>query len=237
LSIAESTAAPSADDVRAWAAACGARDLVPDLVASLATVEGMFVEWRRMERTGLRRAQESVLPLWERTRQFRSYASWLVPGAVQTSNYTRAVLRATAARRELPDDVEDAVRARIERQRLLHEGGRTFALLVEESVLRTVIGDADVMAGQLGHLLTLGGVPSVSLGVLPMGVVRDEMRPVESFWIFDNKQVNIELISGYLTITQPSEVAMYADAFGRLRKLAIFGAEARSRITAAIDAL
>jgi hypothetical protein len=210
---------------------------VPDLVATLETVDGMFVEWRRLERTGLRRAQESVLPLWERTRQFRSYASWLVPGVVQTASYTRAVLRATAARRDLPDDVEDAVGVRTERLRLLHEGGRRFALLMEESVLRTVIGNADTMAGQLGHLLTVGEVPAVSLGVLPMGVVRDAMRPVEGFWIFDSKQVNVELISGYLTITQPSEVAMYADTFDRLRKLAVYGADARRRITAAIDAL
>ena len=66
----------------------------------------MFIEWRRMERTGLRRAQEAVLPLWERTRLFRAYSSWLIPGAVQTRAYTAAVLRAIAVRRDLPDDVE-----------------------------------------------------------------------------------------------------------------------------------
>ena len=51
-----------------------------------------------MERTGLKRAQEAVLPLWERTRLFRAYSSWLIPGAVQTRAYTTAVLRAIAAR-------------------------------------------------------------------------------------------------------------------------------------------
>ena len=75
-----------------------------------------------MERTGLRRAQEAVLPLWERTRVFRAYSSWLIPGAVQTSAYTTAVLRAIAARRELPDDVEDAAAVRTDRLRLLREG-------------------------------------------------------------------------------------------------------------------
>ena len=57
-------------------------------ITFLRTVEDMFVEWRRMERTGLRRAQEAVLPLWERTRLFRAYSSWLIPGAVQTRAYT-----------------------------------------------------------------------------------------------------------------------------------------------------
>lgn len=197
----------------------------------------MFVEWRRMEKTGLKRSQESVLPLWERTRRFRTYSPWLIPGAVQTASYTRAVLRSFMERRNLPDDVEEAVKVRTDRLRLLHEGDHTFAVLIEESVLRNVIGDADVMAGQLGHLLTIGELPSVSLGILPMGIVRNAIWPVEDFWIFDDAQVSVELISGYLTITQPSEVAMYADAFARLKELAVLDAPARRLITAAIDAL
>src|SRR5207244_3811116 len=58
---------PSADDIRAWCRACGVPDQVADLVATLRAVEGMFVEWRRMERAGLRQAQEARLPLYERT--------------------------------------------------------------------------------------------------------------------------------------------------------------------------
>jgi transcriptional regulator with XRE-family HTH domain len=229
--------APSAGDVRAWAEQCGAADQIADLLAALESIEGMFIEWRRMERTGLRRALESVLPLWERTRRFRSYSSWLIPGAVQTASYTRAVLQHFMQRRSLPDDVEDAVRVRTERLRLMHEGGRRFAVLLEESVLRNVIGGSNVMAGQLGHLLTVGELPSVALGIIPMGIDRDAMWPVEGFWIFDDAQVNVELISGYLTITHPDEVAMYADAFARLTDLAVVGAGARRLITAAIDAL
>ena len=43
--------------------------------------------------------------------------------------------------------------------------------------------------------------------------------------------------AGYLTITPPGEVAMYADTFARLADLAVVGAEARPIITTAIDAL
>jgi hypothetical protein len=228
---------PSVDDVRVWARACNAADQSADLVASLEAIEGMFIEWRRMDRGGLRRVQESVLPLWERTGRFRTYSGWLVPGAVQTPSYTRAVLRATARQRGLPDDVEDAVKVRTERLRLLREGDRRFAVLVEESVFYNIRGDADVMAGQLGHLLTVGELPSVSLGIVPMGINRDAMWPVEDFWIFDGKQVSVELISGFLTITQPGEVAMYADTFARLADLAVYGAAARKLVAAAIDAL
>ena len=37
--------------------------------------------------------QESVIPLWESTRQFRIYSPFLVPGPVQTAAYIRALLR------------------------------------------------------------------------------------------------------------------------------------------------
>ncbi len=229
--------APSDSDIRAWCGHCHADDQVADLTASLRAVEGMFVEWRRMERTGLRRAQEGVLPLWERTRLFRAYSSWLIPGAVQTKAYTHAVLRAIAQRRGLPDDVDDAVAVRSDRLRLLREGGRRFIVVMEEAVVRTVIGGPEVMAGQLGHLISVASLPTVSLGVIPMGIGRDVMWPAEDFWIFDEAQVNVELVSGWLTITQPQEITMYAKAFGDLSDMAVRGSRARSLITRAIDAL
>ena len=229
--------APSAEDIRAWCEHCGALDQVDDLVAFLRTVEGMFVEWPRIDRTGQRHAQESVLPTVQRTRLFRVYSSWLIPGALQTPDYARAVLQAIAKRRDLPDDVDEAVAARGDWLRVLHERDRRIHVLIEEPVLRTVIGGAQVMAGQLGHLITIAALPSMSLGIIPMGLDRDAEWPVEDFWLLDDEQVSVELVSGWLTITQPREIAMYAQAFGRLSDLAVSGVQARRLITAAIDAL
>lgn len=225
---------PSADDIRAWCKACGAEEHTEDLIAMLRTAEGMWVGWRRMERAGLKQAQEARLPLYERTRRFRSYSSWLVPGMIQTRPYTTAALQAIQRRRGLVDDVADAVAARMERQRVLYEGDRRFAFLVEESVLRSGIGGAEVMTGQLGHLISIASLPNVSLGVVPMRPDR-ERWPAEGFWIYDAAQVNVELISGYLTLTQPSEVAMYAETFAELSALALHGAPARALITSAMD--
>ena len=229
--------APSAEDIRAWCEHCGALDQVDDLVAFLRSVEGMFVEWPRIDRTGQRHAQESVLPTVQRTRLFRVYSSWLIPGALQTPDYARAVLQAIAKRRDLPDDVDEAVAARGDWLRVLHERDRRIHVLIEEPVLRTVIGGAQVMAGQLGHLITIAALPSMSLGIIPMGLDRDAEWPVEDFWLLDDEQVSVELVSGWLTITQPREIAMYAQAFGRLSDLAVSGVQARRLITAAIDAL
>lgn len=227
---------PSADDIRAWCRACGAEDQTEDLIASLRAVEGMWVTWRQMERTGLRRAQEARLPLYERTRWFRAYSPGLFPGLLQTYDYTEDVLRAVQQRRVVVDDVADAVAARMERQQVMYEGQRRFAFLVEESVLRNGLGDADTQAEQLGHLLTVGALPNVSVGVVPMRLGRVRM-PVEGFWIFDTAQVNVELVSGYLTITQPSEVKAYADTFAKLADMAVYGDKARALLAKALDSL
>ena len=49
--------------------------------------------------------------------------------------------------------------------------------------------------------------------------------------------MNVELVSGWLRVTQPSEVEMYADAFRRLSEMAEYGNAARALINQAIDAL
>ncbi|WP_433185649.1 helix-turn-helix domain-containing protein [Actinoallomurus sp. CA-150999] len=228
---------PSADDIRTWCRITDANGRADDLIASLRAAEGMWVEWRRMERSGLKRAQQARLPLYERTRQFRAYSCWTVPGLIQSEGYTRAVLRAVQQQRELHDDVEEAVAVRMERQRVLSRGGRMFAFLVEESVLRNGMGGREVMAAQLAHLAEVSSMPSVSLGVVPAGPYREVARPVEDFWIFDSAQVNVELVSGYLTVTGPSEIAMYARTFARLAEIAVYGRTARDLISKAHDEL
>ncbi|MFI5915785.1 helix-turn-helix domain-containing protein [Dactylosporangium sp. NPDC051541] len=227
---------PTPDDIRAWCQACGVPDEATALIAQLRDVEGMFVEWRRMERAGLRPAQERVVPLWERTRSFRIYNPRLIPGPIQTRAYIAALLAGLAVRRNIPGDIDDAVQVRVDKQQVVHQGGR-FAIILEESVLRFPIGGPVTMAGQLGYLLTATSLPAVSLGIIPLDADRSTMWPVEGFWMFDDSTVTAELVSGHLTITQPHEIAMYADVFRRLADLAVYGADARTLITRAIAVL
>lgn len=225
--IEHATRPPSSADIRTWCQVCAAEDQAADLIASLRTAEGMWVEWRRMERAGLKHVQEARLPLYERTQQFRAYACWVLPGLIQTEAYTRAVLRAVQQRRGLINDVDAAVRARMVRQRVLRRGRRSAAFLIEESALRNGFGGSAVMAGQLAHLAEAMTWPSVSVGIIPASADRGEARPVEDFWIFDSERVTVELVSGHLTITQPREIAMYAQMFARLAETAVYGSRAR----------
>jgi transcriptional regulator with XRE-family HTH domain len=229
--------APSEADIQAWCRVSGAIREVPDLIAASRAADSMYVEWRRLNQAGLRRAQEIRRPLYERTRLFNAYCSAVIPGFVQTPAYADALLSAIAAFRGTPDDVEEAVAARMGRNRILHSGNHRFALLIEETVLRYRIGSAEVMAAQLGYLLEAMELPSVSLGVIPVSACGRPMWPVESFTVFDNERVHVELLSAQVTVTAPSEITLYVRAFEKLAALAVYGTQARALITAAIDAL
>lgn len=227
---------PSADDIRTWCMLCGAAQRTEDLVASLIAADTMWTEWRRLERTGLRRANESVIGLWDRTKWFRIYSSWLVPGPVQHQDYIRALLTSVRDRRGLADDVEETVAVRVAKQHVVH-GDHRFAILLEESVLRYRIGGPQVLASQLRHLLEVMSLPSINLGIIPLDADRTLLRPTELFLMFDDKQVNCEFVSGWLRITTPGEIAMYAQAFQMLTSMAVYGDAARSLILASLRVL
>jgi transcriptional regulator with XRE-family HTH domain len=229
--------APSEADIQAWCRVSGAVREVPDLIAASRAADSMYVEWRRLNQAGMRRAQEIRRPLYERTRLFHAYCSSVIPGFLQTPAYVDALLSAITAFRGTPDDVEEAVAARMGRNRILHSGNHRFALLIEEAVLRYRIGGAEVMAAQLGYLLEAMELPSASLGVIPFAACGRPMWPVESFTVFDNERVHVELLSAQVTVTAPSEITLYVRAFEKLAELAVYGTQARALITAAVDAL
>ncbi len=197
----------------------------------------MYTEWRLRVRSGLKSLQDSAATLFNETELFRVYSSSLVPGFLQTEGYAAAVLSMSARFRDLPvDDSAEAARARVNRSRIIHERGHRFVLLSEEAVLHYRIGDAEAMAAQLGYLLSAGALPAVSLGIIPADAQRGQW-PRETFHMYDDALVSVELVSAQVRITQPAEIGLYARAFEELRRTAVYGTEARALIVRAIDAL
>ncbi|MEV5909333.1 DUF5753 domain-containing protein [Streptomyces chartreusis] len=230
--------APADADIRVWCAACGATDQADDLIAANRQADSMYLQWKRLQRTGMKQLAETSAKLYERTRQFRVYASHVVPGYLQTPAYATALLHTIADFRGTPDDVVAAVEVRMRRAHVIHEGDHRFATLIEENVLHHRVGDQDVMAGQLGNLLAAMSLPSMSLGIIPAAASREAvMWPLEQFTVFDDSRIHVELLAAKVTVTAPSELDLYLRAFARLTELAVYGADARALIVKAIDAL
>ncbi|MFF2373999.1 Scr1 family TA system antitoxin-like transcriptional regulator [Streptomyces xiamenensis] len=229
---------PSDADIRAWCEACRAPEQATDLIEANRRADSLYVQWRRVQRTGMRRLQESSVPLYQRTRTFRAYCSNVVPGFLQTTGYATSLLGSITSFRDVPNDAAEAAAARVRRSAVIHEDARRCALLVEETVLRYRIGDRETMAAQLGHLLTAMAFPSVSLGIIPTSAERqNEVWPLETFTVFDNTLVKVELLSAAVNVTERSEIDLYLKAFQGLSELAVYGASARALIVQALETL
>jgi transcriptional regulator with XRE-family HTH domain len=220
---------PSEDDIRAWCRACHAEQEAPDLIAAAQAIESMYIEWRRALRSGMRHSQKARLPLYERTSLFRIYEPGIMPGLFQTAEYASTIITRGIEVNQLPNDHDEALAARLERQQVLHTGDRRFLVVLEEQALRTRVGSAAIMLGQLGHLLYLMSLPRVSVGIIPsMG--KRTVWTSAGFWIFDQHTVHVETPTAELTITQRSEIAVFEKRFAMLQESAVYGAEARAVI-------
>ncbi|MCW2914684.1 MAG: hypothetical protein JWN52_2752 [Actinomycetia bacterium] len=97
-----------------------------------------------------------------------NYQTLIVPGLLQTEEYARAFLRGGRPR-DTDEQIDELVTARMERQRILTwEDPPALWFVLDEGVLRRVIGDAAVMRKQLNHLVELAGHTQVNIQIVPL---------------------------------------------------------------------
>ncbi|TCB92123.1 XRE family transcriptional regulator [Micromonospora zingiberis] len=101
-----------------------------------------------------------------RAERIGSFNTVLLPGLMQTRDYAEAVIR-NAEEAEVPDaTVARWVELRIERQKVL-DGPTKVAAVLDENVLRRLVGGRRTMCGQLRHLHELASRRNVEIQVLP----------------------------------------------------------------------
>jgi transcriptional regulator with XRE-family HTH domain len=228
---------PTTNDIRGWCRACSAEEQAEGLVAALLTVESAYVEFRRQSRAGMKRVLGAhTVKRYEQTKVFRIYEHNVIPGLFQTMEYSAAMLSFWIRFLGVPNDVDEAVAVRVERQQVLHRGGKRFVILLEEQALRTWFGTAQTQAGQLGRLLELMSMPNVSLGIIPLMTERQAVGSA-GFWIFDDDLVALETPTASIEVVQPEEINMYARMFESLKVAAVYGRDARALIVAVLNEL
>ena len=226
---------PSEDDIRTWCRHTAALDQVTDLIAAVRHIEAMYMEWRRVLGVGTRRRQVVSRNLEAHSRLVRWFEPVLIPGILHTAEYASAVLRRVIDFYQVPDDLDAGVAARLQRQQVLYRRGHRFRFIIGQQALSTMVGDVDVMAGQLDRLLAVMSLPTVSLGVVPASA---EYRvPTNQFILYDERLVHVESISAELTISQPREITLYVRAFEEVARQAAFGRAASVLIANAPDEL
>ena len=95
------------------------------------------------------------------------YAAQVVPGLLQTEAYAREVLKAIHYQADT-EKLARRLEARLARQALLTgKDAPQYWLVLDEAVLRRVIGGQEVMHAQLQRLIDAARLPNVTLQVLP----------------------------------------------------------------------
>ena len=227
---------PGTDDIRGWTRATDRESETEALLASLHTLEVQHAEWRRILRAGLKRHQQELAEWDRKTRLFRVFEVTVVPGLLQTAEYARARFGEGVRRLKVPDDIDEAVAARVQRQDVLYRPDKRFHFVLTEAALRFRLCPPQVMLGQLDRLIALSQLPNVRLGVIGFATPY-ATSPWHGFWIYDDERVLVETFSAALDLRQPPEIDLYANAFEQLANVASYGRPARAVITRVIEDL
>ncbi|NKY29012.1 helix-turn-helix domain-containing protein [Nocardia gamkensis] len=225
---------PTEAHLRAYCRHTGNDDQLPDLIATLRNVQAAYLEWRKVLGTGTKRRQNQVVKLSEESELMRIFQPNIIPGILQTAEYAAAVLRRYIDFYRVPDDLDEGVAKRLERQQLLYKGDHRFHILVAEQALHTTVGTDAVMIGQLDRLLAVIGLPRVLLGIVPAEA--ELPMQITNFVMFDERLVLVEAVAAELTVTQPREIALYGRLFAELAGQSVTGDAARELIRKALDA-
>lgn len=206
-------------------------------VASLLVVYGVIGDERQRL---LKMAERSAEPGWwevigglsDESRTFirleieaTAIVNWeplLVPGLLQTPDYTRALMRAGG----LADaDAQSRLAARLGRQAILsRDEPPRLDVIVDEMVLRRVLGGRKVMGRQLRHLIEAAERPNVALRVVPFAV-GGHTGLDGSFMILDfprnRSVVHLEHKISAVFLEEPEQVALFRREADRLGEVAM----------------
>jgi transcriptional regulator with XRE-family HTH domain len=179
----------------------------------------------RANRRGWWYQYQNILPSWfqaymgleESAESIRSYDAQLIPGLLQSEDYAAAVI---ALGEFSLEESERLVLLLKERQRRLTSGKLRLDAIVDEAALRRRIGGAEVMCGQLGHLLSLCDLPGCTLQIVPGSVgacVVPGSFSLLRFALPDLPDVvYLEHLTSALYLDKPADVSRYASALDRL---------------------
>lgn len=149
-----------------------------------------------------------------------TYESEYVPGLFQTEEYAEVFAANSAS-----DLANRFVELRAARQRrLTDDNPLTVRAVLNEAVLRRVIGCRDLMRAQVRHMIGLVALPNVTIRVLPFSArAHGAMTPFVALRFPDEplNTVYIELNGGALYLEKPKDVERYVKSFEQLSGLAM----------------
>ncbi|MBY8846682.1 helix-turn-helix transcriptional regulator [Streptomyces sp. SP2-10] len=167
------------------------------------------------------------------------YENHVVPGLLQTPEYTRALV-SNSLPGASPEEVERRVRLRLERQRVVRGPHRpNIIAMLDEAILRRPVGGPAVMRGQLDHLIELSQQEGINVRIVPFDRSASvaPSYPITHLTFGDggpSELVYVELIDSAMYLSRATEIEQYRQALlnvlhasARMKKSQEMLAEAR----------
>ncbi|MEU0536169.1 DUF5753 domain-containing protein, partial [Amycolatopsis tolypomycina] len=192
--------------------------------------------WLRPYHSELPEEYTAYISFEREAQSVRNYESLFLPGLLQTEDYARAVIRGVLPA-ATDEQVEDRVRARMERQPLLtKDKPLKLWAVVDEAALRRVVGGPAVMAAQLRQLAELASAPNITLQVIRFGAGAHPGMPGQFILLdfadpADTDLIYIDSMAGDLFLESEADISRYRSIFDNLVAVALSPNDSVSLIT------
>ncbi|AJE84309.1 DNA-binding protein [Streptomyces albus] len=191
------------------------------------TREGARRGWWQSYRGILSSVYEDWISLEAEATTLRTWQMGVIPGLLQTGEYAREIVTATAMSEAIEAKVDALVEIRLARQAVLtRDDPLNLWAIISETALRTKCVGEGVMTEQLGRLLSLGRRPNITIQVLPADA-SPHAGQMGSYSVLgfeehaDLDVVHVESLTSLLYVEEPDHVDVYRSAFERLRASAL----------------
>ena len=152
------------------------------------------------------------------------YSTHFLHGLLQTEDYARAVFRSVRPSLD-EEEIENAVQTRLATQKVLHrKPAPRLSFVLEEAVLRKMIGGREVWEGQLRHLLKCAELHNLQLQIMPNS--RESNAGIEGPFVLletpDHCTLSyVEGQQGSYFLPDPEDVSVLSHVYGTIQSQAL----------------
>jgi transcriptional regulator with XRE-family HTH domain len=188
---------------------------------------GRDKDWPRAYEGRISAAARDFASLEADTKRIRSFEMNVIPGLLQTEEYARALIAGGHVTSSGPRNDDELIAFRMARQQTLTKPNPPrFIVVIGEPALRQRVGNEAIMRHQLGRLINVAKLDHVALQILPFsaGALPGNGSPFVIFELLPPGQLTVVVVDDLTRVSfreAHEETAAHADAFDRLRSMAL----------------
>lgn len=166
----------------------------------------------------------------------RQFETMVIPGILQTEDYARAVIQNYYDEPPKSEKLAALVELRIRREGLFDsDHAPSCHFMLDEAVIRRLVGGPSVMRRQLKRLLKLADRPNITIEVFPFSAglhpgLRGPFELIEFADPLDRDIVFLESPRGDIISDDPEQTLSYREAFEKLDKASLGPRDSLARI-------